>query len=217
MVEPASSGWEDALEVFLKRTSSGLEESKRQWAIIGSVASVLQGCQLKPKDLDIIVKEPSTVYFINGLLKEFLVESSGEKDFFEEAEDDWWLSSKEEPVSQGPDQWGFTWIFARWLINDVRVEVAHITPPDGFLERTEGLWEAGPEVWPHIKKVSFRKFQVSVVPLEIQLETNYSREIEERINNIIRVLRRRGFNRELIEKALSKQHKDLFEKSRAAI
>jgi hypothetical protein len=54
---------------------------------------------------------------------------------------------------------------------------------------------------------------IPVVPLEIQLETNLSRGLEERSAEILAVLRRSGYDRRLIEKALSREHLRSFEAS----
>lgn len=213
MVEVMGQAWMKVLVVFLDKAYLSLERSRRRWAVIGSTASALQGCQIVPKDLDIIVEDPSTALFINQLMVEFLAGPSQVKSFLEETDGDLWLSSREKPICEGPDQWGFTWVFARWLVHDVRVEIAHITPPEGFLQKRDGIWEAGPEVWPYVKKATFRDFHVPVIPLEIQLETNYSRQIRERVNEIIRILKKNSYNEELLKRALSKQHEAEFRKS----
>ena len=75
-----------------------------------------------------------------------------------------------------------------------------------------GIWEAGPEIWPHIRCVPFARTRVPVVPLEIQLETSIVRGMQERTAAILAALRHNGYDHSLIQKAL---HSDHLEKSEA--
>jgi len=75
-----------------------------------------------------------------------------------------------------------------------------------------GIWEAGPEIWPHIRRVSFRGHRVPVVPLEIQLGTSLGRGLDQRVAEIVRVLDRDGYDEMLIGKALSPDHYESFER-----
>jgi hypothetical protein len=50
-----------------------------------------------------------------------------------------------------------------------------------------------------------------VVPLEIQLETNLNRGLEERSVEIVAVLRQRGYDSRLLQRALSREHLETFE------
>jgi hypothetical protein len=121
-----------------------------------------------------------------------------------------WHSTREEPVSEGPDDYGFYWYFARWAIDGVKVEIAHIIAPEESKTSEEGagIWEAGPEIWPHIRHVPFRGHEVPMVPLEIQLETNLRRGLDERVAEIVSLFQRHGYDRALVEKALSEPHFD---------
>jgi hypothetical protein len=85
--------------------------------------------------------------------------------------------------------------------------------PEGFPSSEEGagIWEAGPEIWPYVRRIAFAGHPVPVVPLEIQLETNLSRGLEQRTAGTIAVLKRDGYDRELVRKALSREHQEQFE------
>lgn len=95
----------------------------------------------------------------------------------------------------------------------MKVEVAHIVAPKGFLTSDDGagIWEAGPEIWPHIRCVPFAGTLVPVVPLEIQLQTSFARGLEERTAAILSVLRQNGHDSELIQKALDSERMEGFE------
>ncbi|MFW9924703.1 MAG: hypothetical protein ACFFDW_15590 [Candidatus Thorarchaeota archaeon] len=207
MVKSQSNDWKKVLQIFLEKTFEPLKEKKYQWLVIGSVASVLQKCDLVPNDIDIIVKEPKIVHFVALLLEEYSIEKSKGSPFSDE---EIWLSSKKEPVYIGLDQWGFQWVFTRWLIEGMYVEVAHIEPPKGYLEKFDGIWEAGPESWSYIREKPFGKYLVPVIPLEIQLETNFGRGFDERINKIIEIFKDQGYDKFLIDLALNKQHRIKF-------
>jgi hypothetical protein len=198
-------GWEEALYVFLDETFDTLEENNIDWAIIGSVATYLQKCRIKPKDLDILVKEPKSVYFISELLKEFQDEKSIES-FLEESNEELWFSSKTKLVDESVDQIGFKWVFARYLIDNTRVEIAHITAPPDFKMWTEGIWEAGPSIWPHIKKIPYIGAEIPVVPLEIQLETCLGRGLNDRVDLIISTLKKQGYDEKLMKEALDSKY-----------
>jgi len=181
---------------------------ERRCAVIGSVASALQGCQVQPRDLDLLAVRPEEVTRFAELMWAYtpkdVEHSPGHAD---------WLSSQETPLSIGPDDYGFVWHFGRWLVDGVKVEMAHIAPPKGLPMSADGagIWEAGPESWPHIRMVSFGGRPVPVVPLEIQLETCLSRGLEDRVATIIAVLREGGYDRNLVEMALSRGHMEAFE------
>ena len=198
-----------AFNSFLEKCIKELEENGLEWVVIGSLASYLQGCDIIPNDVDIVPKTPETVQFICNFMNDFMLKEKSKADTIDkEKEEELWFSSKEKPIDQSIDEWGFEWVFARWLINEIKVEIAHITPPDGFREKSEGIWEAGPEIWSYIRKVPYRNYQIPVVPLEIQLETNLERKLEGRVKEIISILNKEGCNKEILEKAINKKNRN---------
>lgn len=202
-----NDSWTTTLLQFLDNVYSPLEKDRVQWAIIGSVATVLQGCEIIPNDIDILVAEPSGVHHISNLMLDFLAPFCEYPPGHEK-----WLSSKELPISaDSPDASKFTWVFARWKINEFKVEVAHITPPNGYYEANNNwIWEAGAMIWPHVRKIPFHGYDVPVIPLEIQLETCLSRKFDARIDQIITIFKQKGYNEDLLEKALSKENLEQF-------
>ncbi len=78
---------------------------------------------------------------------------------------------------------------------------------------TGGVWECDPLVWPHVATVSFAGQAVAVVPLETQLETNIAgswafsgESLQGRTEEMVRMLRERGYDRSLFEWAARPEH-----------
>ncbi len=200
--------WQLALNAILDLTQPLFAGDEPQCVIIGSVASALQGCQVSPGDIDVLAVKAEVVYRFAAQMSAYTLPQCAYA-----PGDEKWLSSEEMLVSAGPDDYGFVWHFGRWEVDGVKVEIAHIVAPAGFptSEDGAGIWEAGPEIWPLIRKVMFAGHAVPVVPLEVQLETNLSRGLEERSAEIIAVLHQRGYDRKLVQKALNRQHLRTFE------
>lgn len=200
--------WQSALEQVLEIIYTPLDHDRVRWAVIGSVASVLQGCQISPNDIDILAFNPQGVYCVAELMAGYAPPTCEYP-----LGDIEWRSSEALPVSAGPDEYGFTWHFARWFVDDFRVEVAHIVAPEGFPTSNDGagIWEAGPEIWPFIRTQPFAGYQLPVVPLEIQLETNLSRGLENRVGEIVAVFQENGYDCALIQKSLAKRHLKVLE------
>ena len=197
--------WQKALDVFLEYSYDSLLEVKHEWAIIGSIATKLQGCDLIPNDVDILVKEPKIVYFISNLITDFQGDVKKGESLLDETPDNLWLSTKEQPVEESKDEWGVDWVFGRWIIHNTKVEVAHLTAPEGMVKKWESIWEAGPDIWSYIRKVPYREYSLPVVPLEIQLGTSFSRGLDERIAKIIQVFKEKGYNNDLLKTALGEK------------
>lgn len=198
--------WQDVLERVALIGQPALAEPETRWVLVGSAATALQGCEVTPRDIDILAAEPAGVHHFASLMTGFAPALPSHAEDHEE-----WLSSHAEPVSAGPDDYGFYWYFARWVIDGVKVEVAHIAPPEGFRtsESGAGIWEAGAEMWPHVYEVSFRNLTIPVVPLEIQLGTSLSRGLKTRVDAIVAVLRRRGYDEGLLRCALRPEQQEI--------
>ena len=199
--------WKSILEQVLALVYEPLEREGIRWTVLGSVATALQGCAVTPNDLDLLTFTPGGVYRVAELMAPHapaVCELSNE--------DEAWFSSAALPVSSGPDPFGFSWHFGRWHVDGFKVEVAHITPPDRFPASADGagIWEAGREVWPHVRRVPFAGYQVPVVPLEIQLHTSMSRGLESRVEAIATTLEAQGHDTALLKLALSREQWTLF-------
>jgi hypothetical protein len=201
--------WEAALQVMLESCAEALENEGVSWAIVGSVASALQGCRVTPGDIDFLVKKPEDIVRFTRLMAAYVPERC---DYSPEDADNW-HSSRKLPVHSGPDDYGFTWHFARWVVEGTKLEAAHIEPPEGFpgSDQGGGIWEAGPELWGHVKTIPFAGYEAPVAPLEIQLGTNMLRGLQDRVREIVAIFQARGYDRALVDRALRPSHLETFE------
>ncbi len=199
--------WSKSLSIFLRENYTFLNNYDFEWAIIGSVASVLQGCKLIPNDIDIVIDNPKTIHLLGERMKKYAEKEKSEGDIFSSK----WFSSREQPVFEGTDQMGFHWTYVAWKIARTEVQIAHIDAPKEFHEKFEGIWEAGSKIYPHVRQLHFDKYLVPVVPLEIQLETNMSRDLTERVQEILKIFQAKGFDNQLLTIALDQNHLKEFE------
>lgn len=203
--------WASALINVLRLVDPLLALPESQWAVVGSVATALQGVDIAPNDLDILARRPEVVFrFVEGMAPytpEHVESSPDHED---------WQSSQEMPVSEGLDDYGFYWTFARWFVDGVKVEIAHIQGPEGMAtsQPGDGIWEAGPEIWAYVRHASFRDHRVPVVPLEIQLETCLQRDLTQRADAILGVLQYDGYDEALLKRSLRPEHLTWFEQRR---
>ncbi|MBN1330161.1 MAG: hypothetical protein JXA54_11865 [Candidatus Heimdallarchaeota archaeon] len=199
--------WRKSLSIFLRENYTFLNNYDFEWAIIGSVASVLQGCHLVPKDIDIVIDNPKTIQLLGERMKKYTEKENSAGDIFSSN----WLSSRERLVFEGTDQWGFHWSYVAWKIARSEVQVAHISAPKEFQDKFKGIWEAGPKIYPYLKQIHFDKYLIPVVPLEIQLETNMSRGLTERVQEILHIFQENGYDHQLLSIALDQNHLNEFE------
>ena len=200
--------WELCLNTVLAVAQPILTGDELRCAVIGSAATAVQGCRVTPRDIDLLAIEPGVPIHFAKLMSAHTPEQCPHAPDHAD-----WLSSAETPLWIGPDDYGFTWRFGRWLVEGMKVEIAHIVAPQGFptSEYGAGVWEAGPEIWPHVRRVSFGEYRIPVVPLEIQLETAMQRGLEERAAEIVSVLQNSGYDHDLLRRALTKEHLQAFE------
>ncbi|MBN1483678.1 MAG: hypothetical protein JXA37_03065 [Chloroflexia bacterium] len=201
--------WRSALETVLQVVSEPLARERARWAVVGSVASALQGCPVQPGDIDFLALEPAGVYRFAELMAAYTPAR-----WDEPVDAPGWRSSAEKPLSVGPDDYGFFWHFARWFIDGVKVEIAHIAPPEHLPTSADaaGIWEAGPEIWPHLRQVAFAGYSLPVAPLEIQLQTNLQRGLAERAQQIVDLFARQGYDAALLQRSLSAANREAFER-----
>lgn len=208
--------WQSALEQVLQTTYDSLEHSNVKWAVVGSTATALQGCQISPHDIDLLTATPEEVYRFAEFMSPFTppkckTSYGMSREFY---------SSEQLLVWAGPFL-GCRWRYARWYVDDFEVEVAHLTALEGHSSSHDGtgIWETGPELWQHIQRVSFAGYQVPVSPLEIQLETCLRRgktargkSLEPRIDEIIKRFKKDGYDEELLHRSLADRHLEAFKR-----
>lgn len=197
--------WEKALNKIcdMSREAGDIGE----WMLVGSVGSVLQGCEMEPNDIDVYTKNKDSVIKFASLFKPFALEEKSDQPYHDGA----WRSSREEPYFTQTFDWGFTWSKGVWIIEDFKVEVVHIEDSAGIPDSKDGsgIWEGGPYIWELGKTLSVNGFQVKVVPLEIQLESNMRRQRQDRVEAIVAALKRNGYDEKLLKMALSTANLEL--------
>lgn len=214
--------WKSALKKVLKNTHNRLEKERVDWAVAGSVATALQGCEVSPRDIDIMSRDPDGVYLFAELLSAFAAKKCEVKS----PELGPWRSTRKVPVFVG-SFWGLDWHSATYEIDGFEVLIVHVVAPSGHPQfvNTGGVWECDPKVWPYVKRVPFAGYMVPVIPLEIQLETVMTRKagqqgdvtrLQKRFEQIKNVFIEQGYDKKLLKWSLRRKHLEELEMSRAS-
>jgi len=189
--------WQKALAQVLRLTDVPLRKAGVQWALVGSAATALQGCAVTPGDLDWLFLEPGGVDVFARLMAPFAPTSCPS-----EPGTDSWVSTKAAPIADGPDPSHFEWRWGRWYVQGFKVEAANIRAPDGIQGAEPGIWENGPRMWPHSRRVAFGPWKVRVPPLEVQLATSARRGLTDRTEAIVQTLHHVGTDERLLNESL---------------
>jgi hypothetical protein len=185
-----------------------LNEEGIRFVFAGSVSSLIQGCDIIPGDIDILVPLSIGVHNAALILSEYLIEQSIDADTQIES----WLATHTTPFRKFVDSASNEWTFSRLIVNGIKLEIANIQPvnDEGYINGS-GFWENGPHIWQHTIMIPFKDMELPVIPLEIQLETNMNRNLEQRINEIIKIFRSKGYNEKLINYALNQTNRKKFQ------
>jgi hypothetical protein len=185
-----------------------LNEERIRFVFAGSVSSLIQGCDITPGDIDILVPLPIDVHKTALILCEYLIDQSIDVDTPIEC----WVATHTAPYRKFVDFASNEWTFSRLIVNGIKLEIANIRPAndEGYVNGT-GFWENGPHIWQHIILIPFKDMELPVIPLEIQLETNMNRNLEPRINEIVKIFRSKGYNEKLINYALNQTNRKKFQ------
>jgi hypothetical protein len=193
--------WRNTLVMLLERIARPLAEEGMGWAVIGSAATALQGVPIVPNDIDLLGRTSTSIFRIGELVRAWLPPVCAVP-----ISDPGWHSSQAEPVygGSGADD-AEVWTFLRFSPAGVKVEAAHIRPPLTASDPAGagGIREASPAIWPWVYPLAWQGFQVPVVPLEIQLETNLTRGLAGRVAGILDIFCTREYNKNLLRLALS--------------
>lgn len=68
--------WKKILKQFLLENYDLLKETN--WMIMGSMATALQGCNIIPNDMDIIMKNKKDVYWLAKLMDKYAINENNE-------------------------------------------------------------------------------------------------------------------------------------------
>ncbi|MCI4352546.1 MAG: hypothetical protein L3K14_04080 [Thermoplasmata archaeon] len=196
--EAMSTDWGSVLTEVVDRIDHPLRRAKVDWSLAGSAATAIQGCEIVPRDLDILLKKADGVDALANLMHEYAPHTC---DAMMGSES--WVSSQDTPFADERDPEGFLWHWGRWLVGGFKVEGAYIVARDGAQGGEPGIWENGPEIWTLHRVVEFGGHRIRVPPLEVQLATCARRGLSDRVEAIIEALQRDGVNRKLLERSLS--------------
>ncbi len=174
--------WPTALQHFAQLA----ETTSAQWMLVGSAASAVHGVDLSPGDIDVLARTPKDVTTLAAVLPSRDLPVRGDLD------PQTFLSTKDEPVVR----FGGGWTFGRWFLDGETVEAAHIAGVHGRLTETSGR-----EVWRHRRLIRWRGRLLPIVPLEVQLVTMVSRELDERVRAAAECLRHNGYDEHLVRRA----------------
>ena len=196
--------WAEALKTFCAMYCA--TNNPARWILVGSAASVLQGAEIEPRDIDIYVNSREEVAELSGMMSRYCQEQPSRHPLYRQE----WFSSIAEPYRTESYPSGFTWTKGRWRIGAFPLEVVHIDDSGGIPDSVEGdgIWEGGRYIWEYAKPVAFSGFTIPVVPLEIQLESNLRRGREERARKIAEALKKYGCDEALLAKAISVKHQE---------
>jgi len=180
-VQETTTVWE-ALRLLLYRAYEPLEAARVQWVVLGSASVALQGIQVEPRELRILTDPAGIEVWALHVWD--------------------WLD--ERPEEQEPGR-----LTARLTVEKVRVTLLVREPKPGQEDvLLEGM---GGRLWQVVIRSRFQKWLVPVVPLEVHLATAVARMVKDRMDPtwqrlataLAQELRRQGFQRELLEEALS--------------
>lgn len=174
----------DALDSIVHCVIPAMFKAQEPWALMGSMASVLQGIDdYRPPDIDIVTSRDG------AFIMEGCVANQG---------------ATVRPVgksSAGP----YTSYFGIFEVNGIKVEVMgdlEIHVADAHLVATDH-WSRWSE---RVRILHFRDRHIPVVPLEWQLVANAMLNRPERVSGISEYLLKHGYDRDYVEELLADQH-----------
>lgn len=178
--------WQLALTTVLERIAT----YQLTWMVVGSVASVIRGCQFDPRDLDLLVPDYPSLEQLADLVHHSVAPS-------------------EKPSIQTQEfSGGFKWHKLYWDKEGFAIDASFIESggdiPDS--EDGDGVWEGGKLIWQFIEQVNYAGYLVPVPPLSVQLESQLRRERLDRAQEIRHVMQAQGYSQTLARRCLSKEH-----------
>ncbi|MER7249814.1 hypothetical protein [Kribbella sp. NPDC000426] len=152
----------------LATVAEALNGARIEWMLLGSAATALRGVAIVPGDIDIAVRTPDDITHAATVLPTPP----------EPPDPSLWFSTLAQPTLEWGDA-GERWYFGRWMINQVKVELAHIDAP----ATAELLVETrSPLVWRERQTLTCHGQPIPTVPIEVQLATMIARHQAARID-----------------------------------
>jgi hypothetical protein len=159
--------WTTTLATVAER----LNDAHIDWMLLGSAATALRGVAIFPGDIDIAVLAADDITHAATVLPTPP----------EPPDRNLWFSTIAQPALQWGDE-NERWRFGRWMINDVKVELAHIDAPavaDLMVETRSPL------IWRERQTLTCHEQHIPAVPVEVQLATMMARQQHARIEATI--------------------------------
>ena len=166
-----------------------------EWMLLGSAATALHGVAIVPGDIDIAVLAADDVARAATVLPT-PVECDEQSD---------WISTAAEPTLQF-DHASERWTFGRWMIDGVKVELAHIDAPAVAALMIE---TRAPLVWRERQTLDCHGQPVPTVPIEVQLATMIARHQDTRIDATTAAIDTSRFNMRLLRRAISDKQSEV--------
>ena len=182
-----SAPWTTALATVAQQLNGG----RIEWMLVGSAATALRGAAIIAGDIDIAIRTAGDVTRATALL---LTPAAPQLD---EPPD--WISTAAEPTLHFGDA-GERWTFGRWIVDGVKVELAHIDAPSAAELMIE---TRAPMVWRVRETLNCHGHPVPTVPIEVQLATMIARHQDARIAATLAALDGTPLNLPLLRRAIS--------------
>jgi hypothetical protein len=180
--------WTTTLATVAER----LNDAHIDWMLLGSAATALRGVAIVPSDIDIAVLAADDITRAATVLPTPA----------EPPDPNLWFSTLAQPALE----WGDTnerWHFGRWMINDVKVELAHIDAPAVAELMVE---TRSPLVWRERQTLTCGGQPIPTVSIEVQLATMMARRQDARIDA---TLDRTPVNLQLLRRAIADKQSEI--------
>ena len=183
--------WIPLVKEVAKSFSNNVGEKPIDWLVVGSVASLLQGCDFQPNDLDIIFPDYASLLAGIGRL-----EQAG-------------LFSKQDEIHTESFGGGFCWHISRSKVKEAKLDLVFIESGGDIADNVsgDGIWEGGKIIWNRYNIIEMAGYKIPVAPLLIQFESQVRRGQLDRAEAIMRVLKRHGYNVKEFAESLSNKSK----------
>ena len=188
-----SAPWTTVLAAVAKQLNGG----RIEWMLLGSAATALRGAAIVPGDIDIAVR---TAGDITRAAVRLPTPAALQPD---DPPD--WISTAAEPALHFGDA-GERWTFGRWIIDGVKVELAHIDAPAVAHLMIE---TRAPLVWRARETLECHGHPVPTVPIEVQLATMAARQQHTRIDATIAAMAGTPVNAQLLRRAISDKQAEI--------
>jgi hypothetical protein len=184
----------------LATVAEQLNGNRIEWMLLGSAATALRGAAIVPGDIDIAVLAADDVTRAATVLP-----TPDAPELVEPDEPSAWISTAAEPTLQFGDA-RERWTFGRWIIDGVKVELAHIDAPTVAELMIE---TRAPLVWHERETLNCHGQPVPTVPIEVQLATMIARQQDARIDATIATIDRTPLNVPLLRRAISDKQSEV--------